>query len=288
MKNLMSGLVLLVCLSTGFKAATQTLPRLGVIQSIDQDSLLYASGFSLLGESVGKMLSPNLTEEEFQANLKRIEASSCKVYVCNILFPASMKIAGPAVDEKQVLAHVDKVFDRAKKALIPLIVLGSGGSRRLPEGYDYSLALKNFTALCGKLALLAHKHGITVAIESLNRAETNFLNTLAETAEVVRKVNHPNFRLNADIYHMMKENEPPQHIINAGKMIIYVELAEKENRTFPGVAGDDFKPYFRALKSIGYQGPVVIEGLSNKLREEVPLAYTYLTGQLQEVFIDGK
>lgn len=87
---------------------------------------------------------------------------------------------------------------------------------------------------------------------------------------------------------MMKENEPPQHIIDAGPIIVYVELAEKENRTLPGVVGDDFKPYFRALKSIGYRGPIVIEGRSNKLREEVPLAYKYLTKQLQEVFIDGR
>jgi sugar phosphate isomerase/epimerase len=43
------------------------------------------------------------------------------------------------------------------------------------------------------MALVAQRHGITVAIESLNRTETNFLNTLAEVTEVVRNVNHPNF-----------------------------------------------------------------------------------------------
>jgi sugar phosphate isomerase/epimerase len=87
---------------------------------------------------------------------------------------------------------------------------------------------------------------------------------------------------------MMKENEPPQHLIDAGELIVYVELAEKENRTFPGVEGDDFKPYFRALKIIGYRGPIMIEGRSDKLPKEVPLAYRYLTNQLREVFSDKK
>jgi sugar phosphate isomerase/epimerase len=288
MRSWKYGLFVLIGLFIGIPAASQTIPTLGMVESIEQDSLLYAAGFRLLGESVGKMLSPTLTDAQFQQNLKKINSIRCKLYVCNILFPGDLKITGPQVNEKQVLAHVDQVFARAKKAGIPLIVLGSGGSRRLPDGYDYPLAVTNFTALCGKLALVARKHGITIAIESLNRTETNFLNTLAEAAEVVRKVNHPNFRLNADLYHMMKENEPPQHIIDAGKLIVYVELAEKENRTLPGVLGDDFKPYLRALKSIGYQGPIVIEGRSSKLNTEVPLAHEYLTNQLREVFMDGR
>jgi sugar phosphate isomerase/epimerase len=288
MRNWIYGLSIAVSVCNSFQAAAQTIPTLGMVESIDHDSLFYAAGFRLIGESVGKMLSPSLTEEQFLENAKKIKSSKCKVYVCNILFPGTLKISGPEVDEKKVLAHVEVVFARAKKAGVPVIVLGSGGSRRLPEGYDYPLALANFTTLCGKLALVAQKHGITIAIESLNRTETNFLNTLAEVAEVVKKVNHPNFRLNADIYHMLKENEPPQHIIDAGKLIVYVELAEKENRSLPGVMGDDFKPYFRALKSIGYRGPIVIEAYSKKLREEVPVAYANLTTQLRAVYVDGQ
>jgi hydroxypyruvate isomerase len=75
------------------------------------------------------------------------------------------------------------------------------------------------------MAVVAKKHTITIAIESLNSTETNFLNTLEDAADVVKSVNHPNFRLNADIYHMLKENEPPQHIIDAAKFIVYAEIA---------------------------------------------------------------
>jgi sugar phosphate isomerase/epimerase len=280
-------LLLLLLLLPGFKAASQTISKLGMVARIDQDSLLYASGFSLMGESVGRMLSPSLTEAEFQANIKKMNNTKTKVYVCNVLFPATLKIAGPEVDEAQVLAFVDQVFYRAKRAGVPVIVLGSGGSRRLPEGYDNQTAKTAFTGLCRKMAKVAKKHGITIAIESLNSGETNFLNTLQETAEVVKQVDHPNFRLNADIYHMMKENESPQQIIDAGKIIVYVEIAEKEGRTMPGVKGDDFRPYFRALKSIGYKGPVVIEGKVNNPAKEIPFAAEYLTKQLREVYLDS-
>ena len=40
----------------------------------------------------------------------------------------------------------------------------------------------------------------------------------------------------------------------------HVEIAEKEDRTFPGVKGDDFRPFFRVLREAGYQGAISIEG----------------------------
>ncbi len=271
-----------------FQAHAQKIPKLGMIVPLAQDSLLYAAGFSMLGESVGRMLSPSLTNAAFQTNLKKIKATRTKVYVCNILFPGSLKIAGPEVQEGEVLAYLDKVFSRAKEARIPMIVLGSGGSRRLPDNYSNDKAKEDFTGLCRKMAVVAKKHGITIALENLNSTETNFLTTLQEAAEVVKNVNHPNLRLNADIYHMMKENEPPQHIIDAGNIIVYVEVAEKEKRTLPGVTGEDFKPYFSALKTIGYKGPVFIEGNVTNPATEIPLAAEYLTKQLKEAYAGSK
>jgi sugar phosphate isomerase/epimerase len=275
-------------LFSGFGASAQALPKLGIMASLDKDSLVYASGFKMMGESVGRMLSPDLTEAEFKANVQRIKDAKTKVFVCNVLFPGSLKIAGPEVNEQQVLTYVDKVFERAKKAGVPFIVLGSGGARRLPDNYDYQTATKDFIQLCRKIAQVAKKHDVTVALESLNSTETNFLTTLKEAAGVVKGVNHPNFRLNADIYHMMKENEPPQHIIDAGNIIAYVELAEKEQRTLPGVVGENFKPYFKALQSIGYSGPIFIEGRVDNPEKEIPNAHRYLTQQLSEVYAEGK
>lgn len=277
-----------LCLLPGMRVGAQTIPELGMIASLDRDSLLYASGFKMNGESVGRMLSPSLTEAEFKANLQRLEQAKAKVYVCNVFFPSDLKIAGPGVEEEKVLAFADQVFARAQKAGIPLIVLGSGGARRLPKDYDYQRATAEFIQLCRKLAQVAQKHDITVALENLNSTETNFLTTLQEAAGVVKGVDHPNFRLNTDIYHMMKENEPPQHIVDAGNVIVYVELAEKEGRTLPGVEGDDFRPYFEALKSIGYKGPVFIEGRVAHPAEEIPAAHKFLTQQLQEVYLGGK
>ena len=133
------------------------------------------------------------------------------------------------------------------------------------------------------MADLAKRFDITIILENLNSTETNFLNRLKDAAEVVRAVDHENFRLNSDIYHMMKEDESPEEIVRAGKLIVYCEIAEEEGRTLPGINKQDFRPYLRALKQIGFTGPIMIEGNTNDLQTDLPIAMSYLQHQLREV-----
>jgi sugar phosphate isomerase/epimerase len=276
--------ILAIVLWYGFKSKDKTPPHLGIIASLDKDSLVYAAGFRLNGGSVGALISPSLTEEKFQENLIRIKKSKCKIYLCNVLFPGKMKIAGPNVNEQNVLSYVDSVFLRAKQAGVKIIVLGSGTSRRIPDDYDTLKAQKDFVALSKKMAVFAQKHNIKIALENLQSKETNFLNTVKSTAKVVELVNHPNFGLNADIYHMRCEGELPQSIIDAKKFLIHCEIAETEKRTVPGVKGDDFRPYLSALKEANYKGPLFIEAGFEKL-SDIELSFNYLSKQINEVFM---
>ena len=278
--------VTLLIFSFGFIPKRNNIPQLGIVFRLDQDSLVYASGFRVIGESVGRMLSPSLTEEQFQQNLEKIKKAKCKLYLCNVFFSGTIKIAGPDVDEKRVLSYADTVLSRAKQAGLPVIVLGSGTSRRLPDGYDMVKAKKDFIELCRKLAVLASKYDVKFAFESLQSSETNFINTVKEAAEIVRGVNHPNFRLNADIFHMSRENESPQSIIDAADVLAHVEIAEKQTRSMPGVMGDDFKPYLRALRKANYKGYIFIEANSNNPNNDIPLTFKYLSRQLEEVYAE--
>ncbi|HEX8426830.1 sugar phosphate isomerase/epimerase family protein [Hymenobacter sp.] len=270
----------------GFAPGKEVIPQIGVVAPIEQDSILYAAGFRMLGETVSRMVSPSLSEEQFKQNLARIKKAKCKVFLCNVFFPGKLKIAGPNVDNARVVAYADSVFSRAQQAGIPFIVLGSGGARRIPEGYNVQKAQADFVVLCRQMAVAAQKHGIMIAIESLEATETNFLITLKSAADVVRAVNHPNFKLNADIFHMMREGESPQSIVDAKDLLVYCEIAEKEKRSYPGVRGDDFKPYLRALRKANYQGYIFIEGNTSNPSADTPLTFAYLTKQLKEVYAE--
>jgi sugar phosphate isomerase/epimerase len=263
------------------------IPSLGIVAPIEQDSLIYASGFRVLGESVGKMLSPSISEEQFVKNIERMKKAKCKVLLCNIFFPGStIKIAGPNVNEQRVLGYADTVFSRAKRAGVTYIILGSGGARRIPEGYDKQKAMDDFAVLCRKLAEVAARYKIMIALESLETVETNFLITLKDAAYVVRTANHPNIKLNADIFHMLREGESPQSIVDAADVLVYCEIAEKQIRSFQGVKGDDFKPYLRALRQANYSGYIFIEGNTTDPKHDMPLSFKYLSKQLKEVYAE--
>lgn len=77
---------------------------------------------------------------------------------------------------------------------------------------------------------------------------------------MVESVAHPNIRVLADLFHMQVTGDTPQQLAAAMPWVGLVELAEREKRTLPGVACDDFRPYFAELARAGYRGLVDVEG----------------------------
>ena len=112
--------------------------------------------------------------------------------------------------------------------------------------------------------------------------ETNFITTVEEALDII--VDHKNLRLCVDIYHMRKEGESPSSIVKAKNYIIYCEVAEKEGRTPPGVQGDDFRPYFTALKQVGYHDKISIECRWEDVAAQGQMAFQKLQTQIQDVY----
>jgi len=262
----------------------QKLPAIGICNSYKHDSLLAKAGYIYIEESVGRILSPSLSQDQFNGQLANLQKTHCKVQSCNGFIPGTIKIVGPEVDEARVLGYVDTVMQRARQAGVQLIVLGSGAARKIPDGVNPAVAKKDFIVLGRKMAEVAAKYDRIIAMESLNSTETNFVNTLAEANEIANAINHPNFKITADIYHMLKENEPPSSIEKARGNLVHCHIAEKEKRTAPGVAKDDFRPYFKALRNIGFDGRIMVECRWDDLAAQCQPALEYLRGQLEEAY----
>ncbi len=278
-------LIMLCFIIPSMSVGAQDAPAIGIAQDISSDSIVYQAGYTYLVSSVAKYISPiNVSDDQFKINAAAIKKLKTPLYAFNLFIPAELKLVGKEVNEKAILDYAEIVLTRCQFVGIKIIVLGSGGARRIPEGFDRTTATEQFVAIAKKIAAAAGTHNIEIAVENLNSTETNFINTLQEAYEVVKKVNHPNLRLCADIYHMLKENESPAIIEKAGKLIVHCDLAEKENRTAPGVKGDDFRPYFKALKKINYTGAIIIESTWDNLSSQGGPALTYLEKQIGEVY----
>jgi sugar phosphate isomerase/epimerase len=136
-------------------------------------------------------------------------------------------------------------------------------------------------ALLKRMGPLAGKYGVTVAVEQLQATECNYINHIGEAAELIRKAGHPNVRVLADLYHMARGGDTPADLKAAMDVVVHLEIAEEKDRTYPGVSGDDFRPYFSVLREAGYRGAISIEGKGNP--DQVGPAFREIARQAADV-----
>ena len=237
-------------------------------------------GLSFLEPSVAGLLCPKQPEAAFAERLAAARAAPVPVEAVNCLLPGDLKTTGPDVDAQTIDAYIAVVCRRARRAGVHRIVFGSGGSRRVPEGFDPAAAFAQLAEHLKRWGPVAAEHGLTFVIEPLNKAETNIINTVDEGALLARRADHPNIRLLADTYHMAKDADPPEAIRRAGELIAHVHCAEAAGRVPVGFGGEDHRPYFRALKDVGYDGRIAIEANWQDLPRELPRAVAELRKQI--------
>jgi len=112
-----------------------------------------------------------------------------------------------------------------------------------------------------KCTEFAKEYNVRLALEPLNRYERNFINTLNEGIEFIKRVGTSNLGLLADTFHMnIEEISICDSIIQAKDYITHVHFADS-NRWTPGYGHLDFAKIVQTLKKIGYQGHVSAEAL---------------------------
>ena len=240
-------------------AAAEFKPLVGVCKGQKDAAAMKEAGYDFIEGNVGGLFVPDKPEADFEKNLASLKSLAIPFMAVNGFLPGNLKVVGPDAKHDEAAKYAENALRRAGLANIKTIVFGSGGARKIPEGFDAAKAREQFVAFGKRIAPAAEKAGVTLALEPLNRKETNFINSITEGAAIVDAIGHPAFRLHADIYHMLQEDEQPDAITKAGARIVHVHVAQKGSRIAPMPGGTDFRPYFKALKGIGYRGKVSLE-----------------------------
>ena len=257
--------------------------RIGVCSQPEKWDLLEKNGYAFAEAEVRSFLIPTEDDAAFSKNIETAKKVSISIYSCNLFFPGDMRLTGEGVDINAITRYTEIAMQRAKQLGIEIIVLGSGGARHIPEGFSHKDARNQFIDICLKIGTIAKRHGITIVIEPLNPAETNFITTVAEGLDLVKEIAHPNIRLLADFFHMTRAGESPESIVKAGKYLRHCHIAENEQRTAPGIAGDDFTPYLKALKEISYKGNIALECRWDDMESQLPTAIAELKRQIESI-----
>lgn len=198
-----------------------------------------------------------LTEVEFAALKQSMTRIKCEA--CNVFLPQAVKMVGEYVDEVSFSSYLEHAVKRASELGVEVIVLGSAGSRNVPEGFSREKAWEQLVAAFRIVSDKIRPYGITVVVEPLNTGESNIINSLPEGYTLVREVDRDNVKLLADYYHMAWESEATSHVEECGDALRHVHFAEPEGRVFPREKKEEYTAFLQSLKNIGYEGRISFE-----------------------------
>ena len=139
--------------------------------------------------------------------------------------------------------------------------------------------------LCAK----AESYGIVLAIEPLNRFETDCINTLEQGVALIKQVDSPALKLHIDTFHMhIEEDDSASAIIKYGPYIAHVH-ASASHRGLLGEDQVDWKGVLGALQKIAYKGDIVIESFSegNKTIARAAAIWRRLYDSPKQLAVEG-
>jgi len=193
-----------------------------------------------------------------------------KVHVCGAFGPGRDLTAADASARAGARAYISACLDIAQQLdagfLAGPMYSQVGKARQLPEDErrrEWDLAVSELRLVSASAA----ERGLQIALEPINRFETDLVNTTADSLRMIRDIAHPAAKVMIDTFHMtIEEANIGDAIRAAGSDLIHVQVSENHR----GVTGTGLTPWsdFRdALRDISYHGSIVIESFTPDNRD---------------------
>jgi sugar phosphate isomerase/epimerase len=232
--------------------------RFGLCTKVDNLKKLEAAGYDYIEFRADHVAA--LSEPEFERVRRAAADSPLWCEALNFFFPPELKVVGPNIDQAQIAAYIERAVRRSAALGAKLLVVGSGKSRFVPEGWSKESGRSQFAAAVKAVGKAAAGAGIMVTIEAIRSSSTNLINNLKEAAGLCEEVAEPNVYIMADYNQMAGENEGMDQIVQYGKYIRHLHLIDTRNSYFPLDPGDPGqRRFFAAVREIDYQGRLSVE-----------------------------
>lgn len=141
-----------------------------------------------------------------------------------------------------------------------------GKARMLPaekRKEEWGLAVMNLQKVCA----MASGRGLKIALEPLNRFESDLINNVDDVSRLIADIDHPAANIMLDGFHMnIEEKDVQKAILSAGDRLIHLQVSENYRGT-PGTGQTRWDEYRSALQSINYSGVVSIESFTTDNKE---------------------
>lgn len=140
-----------------------------------------------------------------------------------------------------------------------VLVFGSPAQRNLERGMSRETGLQHAAETFRQAMPALGDRNVTIAMEPLTPKETDFINSCADAEELIRMVDHPNFRLHQDVKAMLSEPTPIPELIHKYAPLTAHFHVNDDNLLGPGMGRTDYHPILSALLETEYSGWVSVE-----------------------------
>jgi len=128
---------------------------------------------------------------------------------------------------------------------------------------EWDRAVSNLRKVCRR----AGEFGLDLAIETLNRFETDLINTSEDLMRLIGDINEPQAKAVLDGFHLnIEEPELESAIRLVGDKLIHVQVSENYRGT-PGTGQTNWAAWKRGLEAIDYRGTISIESFTPQVKE---------------------
>ena len=183
-------------------------------------------------------------------------------YSAICMVQVNYNIASPIEAERRdSLDYIEECIDLAADLECPTVVVGGGWSvqphQRL-AAWEWAVE-----CLC-KAARYAHKRGILLALENINRQRADVVVSIDNMLEMIREIDSPSIRPMLDFYHLHLEGEDPlQAIRRLGKDLTYAHFLDarlaNRSRQVLGKGELPLDTILSTLVEVGYNGWLCVE-----------------------------
>jgi len=162
----------------------------------------------------------------------------------------------------QVMGHMTSLGCRTLVGVVYSTVGRANAVPRKEYRQQWRTVVRNLKEVCRR----AVDHGCQIALEPVNRFETDFINTCDQGLEMIHDVGSPALKLHLDTFHMnIEEKDPAAAIRRAGRLLGHFHACGCDRGT-PGKDHIDWKPIASALRAVNYRGDVVIESFTTDVK----------------------
>jgi D-psicose/D-tagatose/L-ribulose 3-epimerase len=217
-------------------------------------------GFDLIEVAVE---DPQLID--VQSLKQAVQARGLGSVVCGAFGP-ERNLSSLKADERQAAeTYLHWLIDAAAELGAGVVcgpMYSAVGKPRLPDAADreteWNLAVEGLQ----RVSAYAARSGVKLALEPLNRFETDMINIVDQGLKLIEAVGAENLGFLLDTFHMhLEEKDSAAAVRKAGDRVFHVHACEND-RGIPGTGQVNWKGVFQALDEIGYDGNLVIESFT--------------------------